>query len=412
MKVVTKLRATVGLTIAQLRHERMRSVLAVIGVALAVLAATLLGSVGYGVVQTGQQKFDAADRDLWISGGPVRIAPGTLGGFSAAIHDAHAISTQISQRKSVQTAVPLLFQTTYVGTNPNHLETIVAVGVPGAGGNSVQITKGHGFSKGGSLHYSGGDYSGPYTREVIISPQIANQFNVSVGEKLYLGGTIVGAREHPYTVVGISPTFSRFLGVPTVTVPLSELQSMTGAALTDTASLITVSLRPSANPQVVEQRLTAAYPHLVVRTNQEQMAAVLAKQVVIIASGLTLVILAIIAGLALTTNLLALLVYQQRESIAALRATGVSTSLLMGSMAGQGLVIGVLGGGLGLALTPPIASLLNIVAERLVGFAGLVQTPPIVFAGGAVIAVLTGILSGAVAGWRVASVAPLEHLSR
>lgn len=405
---LAKLRAVVGIATEQLRHDRTRTVLAIIGVTLAVLAATLLGSVGYGVIATGEEKFDTAGRDLWITGGPVQITPGAAGGFQSSIHDSHTVSQQIEERETVQTAVPMLFQTVYLGNSSSSLNTVVAVGVPSSGG--ATITAGDGFSRTDRAHYANGNYSGPPLEEVIVDQRIASQYGLSVNESVHIGGTVAGARQTNYTVVGVSPTFSRFLGTSTVAVPLSELQTMTGAARTDRATFITVSLRPDANVSAVEADLEQAYPTYDIRTNREQLQAVLAEQIVVIASGVTLVVLAILAGLVLTINLLALLVYQQRESLAALRSMGVSTTTLAGVVGSQGLILGILGGGLGLILTPAVAALLNRAAMAIVGFEGLVRTPDIVFAIGAVIAVVIGTLSAIAAGWQVARVNPLEHL--
>jgi hypothetical protein len=77
------------------------------------------------------------------------------------------------------------------------------------------------------------------SHEVMIDTQTAEQFDVGVGDTLYIGGTLSSARSNEFTVVGISDTFSRFLGTPTVTMPLSELQTVTGTTSTDSATFIT-----------------------------------------------------------------------------------------------------------------------------------------------------------------------------
>lgn len=147
-----------------------------------------------------------------------------------------------------------------------------------------------------------------------------------------------------------------------------------------------------------------------VRTNREQLESILAKQAVILASGVVLVILAVVAGIALTANLLALLVYQQRQELTAAKALGVSGHLLVGTAAGQGLILGLLGGTVGLLLTPLAGTGLNTVATHLVGFNGLVQTPLFVFVLGGLIAVGIGTVGALVVGWRASRVRPLAHL--
>jgi putative ABC transport system permease protein len=408
MWVLTKLRAVVGIALQQMRHDRGRTLLAILGICLAVLSMTVLGSVGLGVVETGQEKFDASGRDLWITGGPVKLAPGTVGGFENTVYDSHAISENISKREDVRTAVPLAFQTVYVSADGEEFDTLVGTGAP-ARGASVQITEGQPFSS-TDVHYAGGSYDGPMTHEVVISPQTADLYDVGVNDTLYIGGSIGSARQNEFRVVGISPTFSQFLGTPTVVLHLSELQELTGATGTDRATMITVDVTDDASVATVEAELQAAYPEYDVRTNREQLQATLQRQAVLIAAGSSLVLLAAIAGIALTTNLLLSLVYQQRRTLAALRAQGAATSTLVGVVATQSMLLGVVGGLTGAALTVPSVYLLNVVAEALVGFEDVVSVQPRILALGVVVALAIGIVGAMAAGWRVARLSPLEQL--
>lgn len=406
---LSRLRAIVGLTVAQLRHYRARTVLAVFGILLAVLSMTLLASVGVGVFETGQQKFQASGQELWVTGGPVRFAPGQVGGIENTLVDAHNLSNELARRDGVKIAAPMAFQTVYVGATKSDLHTVVGVGVPNVGSSKISIQKGSSFQK-GDIHYAGGSYDGPMTHEVIIDSRTADLLNVSVGDTVYIGGTIASARQNNFTVVGIGSRFSTFVGASIVTLHLSELQEITGSK--DRATFITVSLEQGADPDQVQRELQRAYPEYDVRTNQQQLQATLENQVVIIASAVTLVVLAVLAGVTLTVNLLALVVHQQRTELAALKAIGVSSRTLIGVIAGQGLLFSLLGGALGLLLTVPAAAGLNQVAVMVVGFENLVRTPRFVFVGGAVIAVVIGVISAAVAGWRVTRVAPLDHFEK
>ncbi|RLM84003.1 ABC transporter permease [Halobellus sp. Atlit-38R] len=409
MWLLSKLRAVIGIAIQQLRHDRGRTILAVLGICLAVLSMTLLGSVGLGVVETGQEKFDASGRDLWITGGAVQLAPGAGGGFENTLYDAHNVSSEVEQRDAVQTAVPMAFQTVYVSPNGSDFDTLIGTGAPARGG-SVQITRGNGFSS-RDIHYADGTYNGTMTHEVVISPQTAELYNVGVNDTLYIGGTIGNARNNEFRVVGISPTFSQFLGTPTVIVHLSELQEITGTTANDKATMITIDVQDSASIAAVESDIQSAYPEYQVRTNREQLQATLERQAVLLAAGGSLVILAAIAGIALTTNLLLSLVYQQRRTLAALRAQGAAASTLVGVVGTQALLLGVGGGVLGAVLTVPAIRVLNIVAEAVVGFENVVSIQPWILLGGIVIALLIGIIGALTAGWRVSRLSPLEQLS-
>ena len=406
---VSRFRAVLGLVIAQVRHRPSRTTLAVLGIALAVLSTTLLASVGFGVLETGTQKFDASGRDLWVTGGPIELAPGTVGGFKNTVLDSHEVAADIKEREDVLTATPMAFKTVYVSTNGSEYDTVVGVGMPKSGGQSVAVQKGTSFTQ-PDVHYGNGSYNGPMTHEVVIDPRIAEMYNLSVGDTVHIGGTIVDAKQNEFTVVGISPTFSRFLGAPTVAVHLSELQEITGTTGTDRATWITIKLRDDANVTAVQQELQRQYPEYDVRTNQEQMRSILDDKAIIMAAAATLVVLAIVAGLALTINLLALIVYQQQTELAALKAIGLSSRTLVGVVAGQGIILGAIGGTLGLALTPPAVVALNYVATQLVGFENLLRTPNWVLLAGGAIALVIGTISAMVAGWRIARINPLVHL--
>lgn len=400
MKPVTRVRGLVGIAVVLLGHDRMRAVIAVGGVVIAVLAVTLLGGVGVGVVDTGQEQFEAADRDLWVTGGPLQIQPGTVGGIENTVTDAHEVAAEMQARSDVETAVPMSFQTVYISTDGEEFDTIVASGVPG-GGSSVTIQQGDGFT-GSDTHYADGNYDGEMTHEILVDPDTAEEYDLAVGDTLHAGGTLGSARRNQFEVVGISPTFSRFMGTGTVTMRLSELQTTTGTASTDRATLISISLSDDADPETVAADLEADYPRYEIRTNQQQLVATLRDQAVVLASGLSLVVLAVIAGAALTANLLMALMYQQRKPFSVLVALGAPAATPVTIAIVQALVVGTIGGVIGVLMTVPAVTVLNRVAETLTGFDGVVQTSPEILLGGFGIALVMSLLGSVASAWRIA----------
>ncbi|ELZ96980.1 ABC transporter permease [Haloferax mucosum ATCC BAA-1512] len=405
---LARARAATGIALSQLSHARGRTVLTVLGITLAVLAATLLAGTGIGVIETGQQKFDAAGRDVWITGGPVRFSPTGVGGFENTIVGAHELDTELETREDVRASVPMAFQTVYVKSNETDYQTLVGVGSPTSGG-AVHITNGSGFST-DDVHYANGNYSGPMSHEVVIDQRTADMMNVSVGDSLSIGGTTGIARQNEFTVVGISPTFSRFLGSPSVVLQLSELQEVTGTTGTDKATLMTLTVADDADPQAVAADLESEYPSYDIRTNEEQLKEILRDQAVLMAAGGSLVFLALLAGLALTVNILLSHVYHQQREFAALKALGTSSSTLSLTLVVQALVLGTVGGALGVALSFPAARGLNELAELVVGFGDVVVLPQTVLAGGFAIAFLMSLLSSLAVSRRIAKIRPLEHL--
>lgn len=399
----------VGLAVAQLRYHRRRTLLAVVGVALAVVLVTTMVGTGYGLATTGDEAISWINRDLWVSGGTLSLAPGSVGGVENPVENSHRVSQDIESRSAVESATPLAFQAVYVSPNDSEFQTVVGVGIGVSPNDSAAKRSGASFSV-GDAHYANGRYDGPMTHEVVIAPRTAERFDVGVNDTLYIGGTIAQARNNEFRVVGITSGFSTFLGTPTVTLPLSELQEVTGTTGTDRAALIAVTLSDRSDPSTVARGIERDHPGLTVRTNDQQVQRIVGRQVSLVAGAVALVGLALVAGLLLVLNSLALLVYQQRPELAALKASGISGRLLVGMVLAQGAVIGVLGGVLGIAATPPTVEMVNHVAESISGFPNLVKTPAAVLALGLGVALVMGVLGASVAGWRVARLSPLAGL--
>lgn len=383
-----RLAGAAGVAIAQLRHRPVRTAFAVAGVALAVLAVTLLAGVGAGVVETGASQLDRAGNDLWISAEGTGLTPARGGGFSNELTDSHAIAAEIEAHDDVERADPMGFETVYVGAGDDDFRTVMAAGVEGEG-EAVGIETGRGLSD-LRRHYAGGDYDGEMTREVLLDQRTADALDVEVGDAVHLGGSLAAAREHEFTVVGISSSYTEILGARTAVVPLAELQTIAGTTERDPATFVTASSAPGAGPQAVARDLDAAHPDLSVRTNAEQLEAVLRNQQTVLVAGGTVVLLAVVAGLALTAALLWLYVHHQRDPFAALLAQGCSPGTVATTVVCQGAAIGAAGATLGIGLTPPAASALSWIAAHVVGYEDLVTVRPWMLGLAAGIALVVG----------------------
>jgi len=409
-----RLRAIAAFSAAQLRHYRGRTALAALGVALAVLLMTLLVGLGEGATTAGTDALQWIDRDLWMTTGNLELAPGSVGGVRNELTDAHAVTADVAAREDVASAGALSFQTVYVAANDSSgppdadtFRTVVGVGgISTEGGSALNVREGRGFST-GDRHYANGSYDGPWSNEVVIDERTAATLNVSVNDTIHVGGTIANARA--YRVVGISPTFSTFLGTDTVTLHLSELQALTGKTASDPASIVAITVADGTDPGAVEADLESEYGYEV-RTNREQLRAFVGGNAGVVASAAALAVVGVVAGIVLVVNVLATLVSHQRRELAALRAIGVSSPTLVGAVLGQGVGIGLLGSAVGVGLAPVAAVGLNAVVADLTGFTGLVRTPLWVLAMGSVLALVMGSVGAATAAWRVVRTDPLAHL--
>ena len=405
----TRLRGLLSLSVAQSRHYRLRVAIAVVGIALAVALMTLLGGVGYGVVTKGSFALDATNRELWLTA-PVEVAPGAVGGVENGIANAHVLVERVRTHPGVRGAQALSFGAVYVSPRPSDFETVVGVGITGTSAPLVP-ERGPGFRT-DDVHYAGGTYDGPMTRELLVDERTAAALGVGVNDTLYVGGTIATARETRFRVVGVSSTFSTLLGSPTVTLHLSELQAVSGTTGTDPAAVIAISVTEGEDPAAVAADLERAYPGYAVRTNREQLGAVLRRQTTVLASTGAIVVVGGLVGTVLAINVLARLVYTQRVELAALRATGVSSRTLATVVAMQGLAVGVAGGVVGVLAAAVVAGALNRLVSAVVGFDALVVTPPWLYAVGLAVAVGMGALASAIAGLQVGRLRAIDLLKR
>ncbi|SIR83787.1 ABC transporter permease [Natronorubrum thiooxidans] len=409
-RIAVRTRAVVGLALAQLRRAPGRTALTVVAVMLAVLSVTLLASLGVGVVQTGEDGLENANRDIWISSDPIDPA---ASGTANPIVGSHGVSADITERDDISSASPIAMHEVYIGTESGDLERTSAVGVH-------ETHDGFDFEAGGGfetvLNVSAGEHlehqrtGEPTNEEIVLDPNTAETLDVSVGDTVFLGTSRETAQDHEFTVVGIAAYYSQYLGSDAEAVPLTDLQAVAGTAGTDRATFITASVEDGADRDAVSDDLAAEYPAYDVRTSDEQVGAMFEERSLVLASGATLVGLALVGGIVLTINLFALVAYQQRDELAALRAIGLSRWVLAGTIGVQGLVIGLFGGLAGLAATPVLTMALNHLASSVVGFDSLLQTPLEVYVAGLALAIVVGTVVAVVTGWRAGRYARLEHL--
>ncbi|ELZ16740.1 hypothetical protein C477_15230 [Haloterrigena salina JCM 13891] len=408
-RAAVRTRAVVGLAFAQLRRSPGRTALTVLAVTLAVLSVTLLASLGVGVVETGENGLENAGRDIWVTSESIDPESSDT---ANPIVGAHGMSAEMTQRDDVSSASPIAMHELYVATDDDVVRT-TAVGVH-------ETHDGFGFEAGGGfeteMNHSDGNYSAadrpsePTTEEIVLDPGTAESLGVSVGDTVSIGTSRQTARDDEFTVVGIASYYSQFLGTDVETVPLTDLQAVAGTTGTDRATFVTASVEDGADRDAVAADLDAAYPGYDVRTSDEQIGSMVEERPLVLASGATLVGLSLVGGVVLTVNLFALVAYQQRDELAALRAVGLSRWVLAGTIGVQGLVIGLLGGVVGLAATPLLTRGLNRLTEAVVGFESLLRTPVEVYAVGLVLAIVVGTVVALLTGWRAGRYARLEHL--
>jgi putative ABC transport system permease protein len=400
-----QVRGVIELACAEIRHTPIQSALSILAVALAVLAVTLLAGTGFGVLETGQQKFANADRDLWIADSGVEVSSS---GLENPIVDSHTVAATAKRHDAVRTAAPLAFHMTYLRAD-GETDPVTGVGLPNTHGN-VNLDEGEGFSQ-GDVHYANGSYDGPRTDEVIVDRSTADALGLEVGETV----TVAASRDgegREMTVVGISSTYSKFLGSSTAVLPLSELQRLAGTTGSDRATFVAVTVADGADQGAVRQDLAEEFHQYQVRTNREQLEAMLGSRALLLASALAVVILAVLIGSAIMLNVLVLSVFQQTDELTALHALGLSRGTLIGTVLTRSIILGGVGAAIGLLLTPVLGVALDVGAARLVGFSNIVRVTPSVYLLGGGVAAAISLFGSLAVGWYTTTTLEFSTLTR
>jgi putative ABC transport system permease protein len=211
--------------------------------------------------------------DFW---GPLPIDPGTIGGVRNPITNSHTLASEIASRQDLSATNAGAFQTVYTSQNKEGFITVLAIGIAQYPATRESVG-GISFNNSSEIHYANGTCGGPMTYELIVSDDVARRVNLSVGDTLYVGGTISSARDRPFRVTKIAGAFSQTLGTPTIVLHLSELQEIVGKTGTDRASYIAVSVTQGTPPRSVKENLEQTYPELDIRTQTEQLQSVIGR---------------------------------------------------------------------------------------------------------------------------------------
>jgi putative ABC transport system permease protein len=162
-----------------------------------------------------QAVVESEEVDYWIvpEGSETESVVVSSGGVK--LGNVHAVSQQIAQDDRVEYATPVFVTLLPVQDAVTGERTyVLTVGVIPAPGMDILGLPADPLTP-GDPHYANGSYDGPMTHKVVVDERTAARYNLSTGDTLHIGGTLATAREHEFTVVGVSNTFSQFVGTST-----------------------------------------------------------------------------------------------------------------------------------------------------------------------------------------------------
>jgi len=366
-----------GFVWKNLQRRRLRTLLTLAGIGMAVGA--FVGLVG----------FSRAFEQQWLriyssSGIDITVIRGTF--VNTSLNESAA--AKIRSLPDVADAVPMIFNV--MDLTPDVTALVYGWQADSFEFSSLQILAGHRFRDG--------------SPEVMLGDLLAQDLKKKPGDTLEIQGT-------PFTVSGIYHGASS-LEADALIMPLDQLQQLT--SLQGKASTVHVRLRPAPRGESwaqymkqAEAQIEAAVPGLRAVPAAERASD---NQIVKMAhaSAWGTSVLAIIIGILGIANTMVMSVFERTQEIGVLRAIGWKRWQVLALIQFESAALGLCGGLLGILLGWLALRVLSVLPQT----ASLIS-PSLrisLFVEAIVIAVLSGLIAGALPAWRAGKLSPMEAL--
>jgi putative ABC transport system permease protein len=334
-----------------------QTLLAIGGVALAIVLLLSVTSVGLGLAAQGTVTTETTD--FWIT--PEESQGSVITGVEGTrFGQVHSVAAQLTARDDVAHATPVLFDIVRVSSETADPQVVFILGiVPPPNGGTVLGLPTEAFTP-GDPYYANGSYNGSWTGEAILSESAATALGVMTGDSLDIDTS--GETQRQLTVTTTSP--ARGPGVaqfPVVLVHLSEAQQLTGATTRDKADQILVDVTdPSAR-----DHLATVYPAAEVVSRSGLLTRELRNSDLPLAVSVAAGIVAIVAGTLTIVTTVGFEVADDAPTRAVLAALGFRRGTRLGLVVTETIVTTTLGGVIGVVGWLVTVGIINVIASRV-----------------------------------------------
>jgi putative ABC transport system permease protein len=384
---------------ASLLRHRARTVLAVLGVAVA--AAMLLDMV---MLATGMRE---SFRQLLVSRGfDIRLAPkGTLPfDTDATIPSVSAITTVLRSNPDIREISPVLGSSIHISIGSRDVSATVLGIDPAVQGDYEFL--------------SGRDVAGP--ESMVANDSLIRKLGARFGDTLtvatgYDPQTRSYSGQRKLVLTGRVRFIYGAVEQSSAAMRRETLEEMTAGQQRDRASLFMIRVRKGADPDRVRDWIETYIPTvsaISVATTIAQVDQRLSyfRQLAVILGSVSLFV-----GFLLVTTLVTVSVNERAGEIAVMRAIGVSRSHVVEQIVAEGVVISVLGALIGLGLGLATARYLNGILSTFPGLPMAIDFflfQPIAAWSALGKVEVRGIAAGIYTAWRAASLPIYETLRR
>ncbi|MCZ7355887.1 MAG: ABC transporter permease [Candidatus Methanoperedens sp.] len=394
------------IALRNLAYNRFRTLLSIAGIAIAVISIILLGSIGNGLLITGEKTLEKSSMQMWMTGKALDLESQYSGGTEGKIADAHNLEKELLKNSNIKRAIPVLTEIVYAYREGAEPKAVFGLGIEETSGSFVSILQGEGLT--GDTHYNKGLYSGPWVSEILLDERAAKLLGANIGDTLNIGKTVIEARKQKFKVVGLTNSMSSFSSGPMLVFYLSELQDISGNNYYDTVNLIMLRLKDPTKAEDTQKQLEAQYPDYTVSTNLNLLKKIVKQNFPILASAFSIVVLAVIMGAILMVNTVLLSLNERKNEIGILKVMGFMRWSIFKFVGSEGFLVCIIGGITGVLLSIPLSGMLNMIVYKVAGFNNLVLIDNTYIYMGMAVAIITGLLTSFLAVMQISRMKPAE----
>ena len=398
----------IGLAVTRIRSRltgadagRLR--LCVVGVALAVGLMMVLSGIALGLAS--QSTVQSEDVDLWITPEGSDTGSMVLPEDGASLGDVHTVSADLQSDDRVDYTSPVLIEPVrIVDPTTENQAFVIAIGVIPAADRTIsgipidELDPSYGY-------YNEGSYDGEWSGTTVATEAAMTVLGSDEPDELIARS---GTGDHSLTIVDRSETTiaSGIGDVPSIVVPLAELQTITGVEEADQADQILVSTTDAS----VRPDLEGLYPGTEVVSRAGITGSEVSTSSLPLAMAVSSFLVALVVGVLFVATMMGLELTSSRRYIAMLDAVGFSTGSRSLLVFAETLTISILGGVLGISLGLAGVVGINQAMRETVGVA-VARFDPILLGYGIGVALLIGVLAGPYPVWLSRRLETVEVMS-
>jgi len=385
----------IKLALRNLTRRRTRTILTILGVAIAITFTVGLLSITEGFISSFEQSTEERGEDIFVlpeevAGHPMPM----MESYGARFPEEYV--GDIQSIDNVKAVYPVYTQTLYFGTGGKPMEDYIGLN----GVTPAFLTELRPFLEveHGRLLEEGDEY------KLVVGSAVAEAQGLEVGSTLPPELT----KGQGFEVVGIlksSGGFDDFLAYA----PIETLQGLYGDQ--DKLTIAAVTVKDLDKTEETAREITEALPNVAARTMEELVSMMSDFLSMARAMHFSIASIALLIGVLFILSTMLMTVSERMKEIGTMRAIGVSRRTLFRLIVTESLITGLIAGALGCLGGFGLSKLISYAIAEFAGVAFLqTMVSPRIFAAGLLIALLIGALAGLYPAWRISKVNIVEAL--